>query len=144
MLYKITQNSAFLFTLMFLFSLLAVSCSKKVRFEGSNVVPAAEGYARIKKDENKNYSIEVNIVNLASSERLQPPKNAYVVWITTKNSGVKNTGQLKSSTGFFSKALEGNLNAVSPFKPTQVFITAEDAANVQYPGPFRVLQTDPF
>lgn len=139
----ITNNRTFLIISIFIASFL-VSCSQKVRFDSSNVVPAAEGYARIKKDNNSNYSIEVNIINLASSERLPSPKNAYVVWISTNNNGVKNIGQLKSSTGFFSKALEGNLSAVSSFKPNQVFVTAEDAANVQYPGPFRVLQTSSF
>jgi hypothetical protein len=45
-----------------------------VAFAPSSVVPGADGKVKLKKDDNKNYQIEVDVVNLASPDRLTPPK----------------------------------------------------------------------
>lgn len=124
----------------FLFFALS-SCSKKLTFITSQVVPAAEGYSNISKDANNNYAITVNVKHLAEPERLQPKRALYVVWMVTKKNGIKNIGQLKSSSGFFSSVLEGRLTTVSPFKPERIFITAENDANIQYPGNMVILTT---
>lgn len=121
--------------------LLLNSCSRKLNFSSSTVVPAAEGSVKVKKDRNKNYSLEVNTINLAEPEKLQPPKSTYVVWIETERNGIKNLGQLKSSSGFLSKTLKASLNTVTSFKPIRFFISAEDNANIQYPGGQVVLTT---
>lgn len=110
------------------------SCARKLTFTQSTVVPAAVGSVKVKKDANKNYAIEVNTTHLAKPESLQPPKNTYVVWMETERNGTKNIGQLISSSGFLSKTLKGSLSTVTSFKPVQFFITAEDNANIQYPG----------
>lgn len=98
----------------------------------------------MKKDNNNNYKLEVSITNLAPPERLQPPRSTYVVWINTKENGIQNIGQLNSENKFFSKALKASLTTVTPYKPTRVFITAEDNAAIQYPGNPVVLSTDRF
>ena len=118
------------------------ACSKKARFPVSSVVPAAEGYVKVKEDKNENYSIEVKVEHLADPKRLNPPKNTYVVWIETDRGRTENIGQLKSSGNFLSNKRKGSLETVSPYKPREVFITAEDNANVQYPGMQEVLRTD--
>ncbi|WP_242695781.1 hypothetical protein [Desertivirga brevis] len=125
-------------------SLVLSACSKKVTFNPSSIVPAAQGYAKIKKDENKNYSISISIENLASPDKLQPPRNVYVAWIDTENNGTKNIGQLKSSSGFFTSALSGELTTVTPYKPTRVFITAEERATIDRPNMGAVLVTREF
>jgi hypothetical protein len=120
---------------------LFTSCSKKLSFAKSVVVPAAEGTVKVKKDKNENYNIQVKVKNLAEPKRLQPPKDTYIVWMETKNNEVKNLGKLKSESGFFTSGLKASLETVTSFKPHSFFITAEDAGNVTYPGNFVVLRT---
>jgi hypothetical protein len=59
----------------------------------------------------------------------------------TDKDGVKNLGQLKSVTGFFTDAQTASLNTVTPFKPKRIFVTAEDEANTTSPGSQVVLTT---
>ncbi|MEP7109765.1 MAG: hypothetical protein ABI760_17345 [Ferruginibacter sp.] len=120
------------------------SCARKVSFQTSSVVPAAQGRVKVKKDNNNNYGIKISITNLAEPSRLQPPKNTYVVWMQTASNGTKNIGQINSSTGFLSSKLKASFESVSSFKPIKIFITAEDDAAIQYPGMEVVLSTDKF
>lgn len=123
---------------MFVFS----SCATKAIFLTSAVVPAAEGFVTIKGDGNKNYSITIKTTNLADSQKLTPPKNVYVVWMLTNNSSTKNIGQIISSSSALSSKLKGSFETVSSFKPSKIFITAENEANIQYPYSEVVLTTD--
>lgn len=123
---------------MFAFS----SCSTKAIFLSSAVVPAAQGSVTVKEDGNKNYTIKVQISNLADSKNLTPPKNVYVIWLLPENNTPKNIGQIVSSKGKMSSKLKASFQTVSSFKPSKIFITAEDEANVQYPYSEVVLTTD--
>ena len=120
------------------------SCSKNISFQNSTIVPAAEGKVTIKKDSNKNYAVKIKISNLAEVKRLQPSKNVYVVWMETDENLVKNIGQIKSDTGFISSKLKASFQTVTPFKPSKVFITAEDNQDAQYPWNLIVLTTKRF
>ena len=121
------------------------SCStRKAAFLISSVVPAARGDVKVKKDNNDNYAIDVELVNLAEPERLQPPKSAYIVWLESDNNSVKNIGQIKTSTNILSSKLKASFKNVSAFKPSKIFITAEDDLNVQYPLGILVLTTTNF
>ncbi len=126
--------------MLFIFS----SCAKKISFQTSTVAPAAQGTVKVNKDDNNNYKVKISITNLAEPKRLQPAKNMYVVWMETASDGTKNIGQINSSTGFLSSKLKASFEAVSSFKPTKIFITAEDDAAIQYPGMQVVLSTDRF
>lgn len=130
------------FLLVIVFMVFTCGCSKKIYFAKSRVVPAAEGKVKIKKDRNKNYDINISILRLADPERLQPPKKAYVVWMETKENGIKNIGMINSTSGFFSKRLRASLSTKTAFKPIHFFITAEENGAVQYPGSQLVLTTD--
>jgi hypothetical protein len=124
------------------FALIAfTSCSKKMHFSSSSVVPAAVGTVKIKSDKNKNHTVDVSVSNLAPASQLTPSKKVYVVWIVTQENQYKNIGQLNSSSGFLSKALKASLTAVTPFTPVSVFITAENEGDVEYPGMTVVLTT---
>lgn len=123
---------------------LVQSCARKIAFQNSSVVPAAEGSVKVKKDNNSNYSIDLNVIHLADPKKLNPSKDVYLVWIETESHGIKNVGQLKTSSGMFSKALKSSLNTVTAFKPVRIFITAEDDATAQYPGRQVVLDTSNF
>ncbi|MEO7768189.1 MAG: hypothetical protein ABIS01_12210 [Ferruginibacter sp.] len=120
------------------------SCARKINFQTSSVVPAAQGTIKVKKDNNNNYGITISITNLAEPDRLQPPKTTYVVWMQTADNGTKNIGQINSSTGFLSSKLKASFETVSSFKPVKIFITAENDAAIQYPGMEVILSTDNF
>ena len=118
------------------------SCSKKVAFQTSTIVPAARGDVKITKDENKNYLIAIKLENLAEVSRLDSSNKAYVVWMETEESMVKNIGQIKSDSNFLSSKLKATFETVSPVKPTKIFITAERDAQVQYTNTEIILTTN--
>jgi hypothetical protein len=117
------------------------SCSKKLYFAASTIAPAAEGVVKYKKDANTNYCVDLKILNLADSRRLDPPKNYYVLWMTTEQNGVKNLGQVRSLKDVYTGALRARLKTVTAFKPTGFYITGEDQANISSPGSQIVLRT---
>ncbi|HEX6334010.1 MAG TPA: hypothetical protein VFZ78_07270 [Flavisolibacter sp.] len=120
------------------------SCATKVSFLNSTVVPAAEGTVKVKKDSNKNYDIKIELKNLAEPDRLQPSKSMYIVWMESSDNATRNLGRISSSSAFMSSKLKGSFEAVSSVKPTKIFITAEDQADIQYPGSLVVLTTNNF
>lgn len=135
---RIGQNILIMTMLLFLFA----ACAKKVTFLNSAIVPAAEGTVTIKQDsKNNNYNIDLTVDRLADPGRLTPPKSVYVVWMETSQSGVHNLGQLNTSTKGLSNMLSSSLKTVTPYKPTGIFITAEDNATGNYPGMTVVLKT---
>jgi hypothetical protein len=113
--------------------------AKKIPFLTSSVTPAARGYVKIKKDNNKNYVVKVDISDLAGIEKIQPSKLTYVVWMVTDRDITKNIGRVTVS-----KNLSGSFETVSSFQPTKIFITAEVDESVQVPGEQIVLTTDRF
>ncbi|SHG05806.1 hypothetical protein SAMN05444008_11712 [Cnuella takakiae] len=119
------------------------ACNRKIAFTTSTVVPGADGAVKVKKDNNGNHAIDIEIRNLADPQRLALPQNTYVVWMESNN-GLKNLGQLKSETGLLSKARKAEMETVTPYKPTRIFITAESDGNVQTPGNQVVLSTRSF
>lgn len=137
------RKSVFHFTIVLFAIFLLQACARKVAFTTSTVVPAAQGSVKVKKGENNNYHIELNVIRLADPKRLTPPRDAYVVWMETEQNGTKNIGQLKTSSSLFSKTLKSSLETVTAFKPTRFFVTAEDDANIQQPGRQVVLRTEP-
>ncbi|RTY87307.1 hypothetical protein EKM02_10350 [Flavobacterium sp. RSP49] len=120
------------------------SCGKNIAFQNSIVVPAANGAVNVTKDSNKNYLIKIKISDLAEVNRLQPSKNVYVVWMETDGDNVRNIGQIKSDSGFLSSKLRATFETVTAYKPSKVFITAEDDGDVQYPGMQMILSTNQF
>lgn len=123
---------------MILFSF--ASCSHKISFLNSAVVPAARGFVKVKKDDNKNYNIEISITNLAEVDRLEPKKKTYVVWMISNDDITANIGQVKSAK----KKLTASLETVSASKPVKIFLTTEEDASVPLPSSNIVLTTDKF
>lgn len=120
------------------------SCSKKASFATSTIEPAARGSVKMKKDKNNNYNVTVDVKYLAEPQRLQPAKQVYVVWAKTPDNREQNLGQLRIGHGLFSSTLKGSLDAVTPFEPIQVYITAEDKADIEYPSSYTVLAANSF
>ena len=142
-LYSLIKN-IFLGILTSMMILSFTSCTKKIVFINSSVVPAAKGYVNVKRDNNKNYVIQIHISNLADVTRLQPPKQTYVVWMITDQGKTENIGQIKSSKSTLSKQLKASFETVSSSKPVKIFITAENDGSIQYPGGPVVLSTNSF
>lgn len=134
----------FLTTIVSVAILFFSGCAVKSPFLNSSIVPAAEGHVKMKTDRNKNFVIQIEIFNLALPNRLDPPKNTYVVWMDDGNNNIKNMGQIKSSAPFMSKALKASFKNISSFRPVKIFITAEYEANVQIPSSETVLTTNNF
>lgn len=130
--------------LMITMMLLIVSCATNETFLNSPVVPGATGKVKVKKDNNRNYIIKLQVEDLADVERLQSSKQMYVVWMETESGIFENLGQLKTSTGFMSKQRTASLETVSSFKPVRLFITAENESNTRYPDQETILTTDKF
>jgi hypothetical protein len=124
--------------------LLFASCTPRISFLTSSVVPAAEGAVKVKNDNNNNYTVDLHVTHLAEPERLSPSKSVYVVWMETADNGIKNLGQLNTSSSMFSKTLKSSLETVTAFKPVKIFITAENDGAIQSPGFQQVLTTDKF
>jgi hypothetical protein len=139
----ILRRSALVFFSLVMLTTL-YSCAKKVSFQASSVVPAAQGSVKLTKDNNNNYGIKIYLANLAEPDRLQPSKSSYVVWMETDENATKNIGQMNTSAGFMSGKLKASFETVSAVKPTKIFITAENDPGIQYPGMQVVLTTEPF
>jgi len=114
------------------------SCATNAKFSISPITPAAEGVAKITKDKNKNYAIEINVKYFANPDRLTPPRQHYVVWISTDKEKYINLGMLVSN-----KSNKSYLKAVSASRPIQIFVTAEDVGDASYPGNEEIFHTQP-
>ena len=142
-LFSLTKK-VILFILFAVFIVSFESCARKISFLASSVVPGATGAVTVKKDNNNNYGIQIHLYNLAEPGKLQPPEKTYVVWMVTDQNITKNIGQITSSTSLLSKEMKGYFSTVSSFKPSKIFITAEDDGNIQYPGSQIILSTENF
>ena len=113
--------------------------AKKIRFLKSSVAPAADGYVKVKNDNNNNFVIKIRIKNMAEIENLVQAKQTYVVWMLTDNGVTENIGRINSSN-----KLNVSFETVTSFKPTKIFITAETDESVRYPDEQVILTTDRF
>lgn len=130
------------FLLMVLF--MAASCSTKIYFPESPVVPGADPKAEVKKNKEGEYVVKLNVNNLALPERLSPPKRNYVVWVNTEGGGVRNIGELKNRRGMFSNSNRASFEGNIPVRPSQIIVTAESNPDLQFPGEHTVLKSDVF
>ncbi len=115
---------------------LMAACTSTVKLPVSNVTPAAVITVKKKTDKNKNFEITVTAKNLAGADRLAPPRNTYVVWIATKDNGIRNIGQLENKNGG-----KSSLTTVSSFEPIEIFITAEEEGNATFPTGTEISRT---
>jgi PBP1b-binding outer membrane lipoprotein LpoB len=97
------------------------SCSTTSIFPVSEVTPAAEVKAKLKKEMKNVYSLTLVAENLSSPDRLTPKRNFYVIWVVSETGGVRNVGHFSNKNAQVSE-----YRASFPYKPAEVFITAED------------------
>ena len=126
--------------LSYIFAAIMISaCSKKVVFPTSQVLPAAEAVVKIDKNDNDNYEVQLEVENMAKPDRLDPPRDTYVVWMVSEKNGTINMGNLR-----ISNKLKGSLETVTPYKPICFFITAEEKQDVATPSTQVVLNSENF
>ena len=88
---KSFSNKILMITASLVIIFLMSSCdTRKATFLSSVMVPAAEGTVKVKKDNNNNNAIKIEVTNLAEPDKLQPAMNVYVVWIETAANDIKN------------------------------------------------------
>ena len=95
----------------------------------SSQVPAASGKISYEHDRNGNIKFKVETKNLAAPSQLSPAKNAYVVWIETRDQQPQNAGVLAVND-----KLEGSFSSTTPFKTFNVVVTAEDSPTSTQPS----------
>jgi ABC-type Fe3+-hydroxamate transport system substrate-binding protein len=141
----IKRNLSDLVTPIIILLLFTITgCAKKMTFQQSTVVPAARGYVKITKDDNKNYRIKLELSNLAEINKLDPQKESYVVWMSSDNNTTTNLGRISSSGSLLSKRLTVSFETVTATKPSLIFITAENDSNTKYPAGTTVMTTGKF
>lgn len=111
-----------------LLTVILLSCTPTIKFPVSTVVPAAEITVKEKQEKNGNYELLLEANNLADPSRLSPARKYYVVWLVTEKDGTRNIGTLT-----YQKGNKGELESLTPFKGSEIFITAEDESSVTYP-----------
>lgn len=112
----------------------------------ATIVPAEnKGQVQIKRDATGNYIVQINLRELEEVNKLEASsKKAYIVWMNADNETTKNLGQINSNSGWLSDKSKAYFEAVSALKPTKVFITEEDMAEVKKPGKKIIWSTNSF
>ncbi|MBZ9650678.1 hypothetical protein [Psychroflexus montanilacus] len=137
------MNAKFNIPVLIILLIFVSSCATKVDFPVSKTVPEANVTAKVKKDGNDNYKIDLKAEDLTSPERLDPSREMYVVWIETAR-GTKNIGKLNISSGMFSSKRKGSLSTTTAFKPSRIIITAENTSTNNEPGTFIIVSSENF
>jgi hypothetical protein len=114
--------------ILVVFVMLLTSCATTKTFPVSELAPAAEITVKQKTDNNDNNEITVKAKYLASPDRVSRGATAYVVWLVSEENGVKNIGALYNENGE-----DSELETVTSFVGTEIFITAEREAGISRP-----------
>jgi hypothetical protein len=117
---------------------LSLGCGKKqVNLNPSASVPAATATAKLTKDSNGNTIVDLRVKNLAKPENLTPPKSVYIVWIAPRGGAPVKQGELQVNN-----KLDAHFSTPTTLRTFDIFVTAENDANVTQPsGPEVLRQT---
>lgn len=101
----------------------------------SDQFPAAVGEVKVDQEKNGNSAVKVEVKHLAPTTELKNDTQTYVVWAQDPNGGSPaNLGALRVNEN-----REGTLQATTPLKQFDLFITAEPQATVTAPTGVRAL-----
>jgi len=115
--------------------LTTFALARDVRMTASSAVPAAQAKVDIDKDRNGNFKLKLEARHLANPANLSPAAIGYVVWIQARDKAPENQGMLKVN-----KDLNGKFETTTHYEAFDVFVTAENNANVSSPGGTEVLR----
>lgn len=109
---------------------LSLACaSKTVRFTGAPEQPAATGEMKVTLDDNGNVEAKIWLEHLAPPDRLNPPKQNYLVWAQSTFGRTVLLGQLRVG-----KKLDASWRGTVPFERFRLLITAEDLNTPEHPS----------
>lgn len=126
------------FKILLIFGVVALmtSCASIAIFPVSTIVPAADITAKTKKQFKPNYLVTITANNLAASDRLNPPKKTYVIWVVSESGITRNVGYFTPKN-----AAKSTYKASFPYKPIEIFITAEDNDRLCQPAGIEISRT---
>lgn len=126
--------------LLVVVSLLAIwpwSSTKEYRMTSGSNVPAATGIVKVKTDkDNGNTELDIKVDHLAHPSSLNPPANAYLVWVRPNAGAPVKQGAIRVNND-----LKGELKVVTVAKDFDLFITAEQSESASMPSQVQVLHT---
>jgi hypothetical protein len=100
--------------------------------------PSGKGTVAVEADSNQNTSLKVEVKHLAPPERISSTAQTYVVWIKPFDEP-RRTQSLGALT--VDKSLNGRLEAVTPYRVFDLFVTPEPSATVSQPSGVRMFWT---
>lgn len=110
---------------------VAAWAGEKIKMTASSADPSAVGEVQTGHDQNGNMEVVVRAEYLAPPDRLTPPEHVYVVWLQPPHAQAQNLGEMKVG-----QHEVGEFRTTTNEKAFDVFITAEDHADVSVPtGP---------
>jgi len=133
---KCVREEVKLCILIFSVLLFSFACGKKhVNLNPASSVPAASASATLSHDSNGNTIVDLKVKNLAKPENLTPPRSVYVVWIQPRGGNPIKEGELQVNNN-----LQGEFKAPTTYKSFDIFVTAENSANIEQPTGQEVLR----
>lgn len=128
---KTIQNTTIIFILAVL-----TSCATSIKFPVSETTPAATITAKTKQQGGQNHLVTITALNLAASQRLIPPKRNYTIWAISETGITRNVGHFSQEN-----AVKSTYKASFPYKPVEIFITAEDQEGLCVPKDIEITRT---
>jgi len=99
-------------------------------------IPAAVGKVKVAEEKDGNSKVKVEVDHLAPPSSVDEDASAYVVWLKPDSGAAQNVGVLTVD-----KDRKGKLETKTAFKTFQVFVTAEESANVTSPSQSTLMAT---
>lgn len=114
------------------------SSSKEFVMTGDPRDPSAQGTTKVSTTDDGNTQVNVEVKHLASPAKIDPDATTFVVWVKDNynDSDPQNLGALKIDSD-----LNGKLEAVTPLKSFDLYVTAEPSPTATEPSNDPVLKT---
>jgi hypothetical protein len=122
-------------TMAALLLVTVLAWAREDRLTNAGVAPAAQGKVITSTDSNGNTSVEVQVEHLVNPQRLQPAKEAYLVWIQPSGQSPQLLGALRVGDD-----MKGSIKGSTPFTNFDVIITAEDQLKADTPSSTVILK----
>ncbi len=109
----------------------ACASSSQMKVAGGVETPAAQGEVKLGTTDNGNTSVQFMVKHLAPPVRMSPGATVYLVWVRPLEPGSSATslGAMQLNDN-----LEGSIDAVTPLRAFDIFVTAEAMQTATWPS----------